>query len=183
MAQPAPQQRFTYRDLLAFPSDGNRHELIEGEHYMTPAPSLRHQRVSRRLARILDTFLLHHPLGEVFPAPCDVVLSEINVVEPDLVFVAAESAGILTEQNVQGAPELVIEILSPSTRHTDAVVKRGLYESYGVREYWLVDPLAETVTVFRLRDGSLRKTEELDRTRALTSSLLPGLTIDLDDVF
>lgn len=183
MAQPAPQPRLTYQDLLEFPADGNRHELIEGEHYMTPAPSLRHQRVSRRLARILDTFLLEHPLGEVFPAPCDVVLSEINVVEPDLFFVATESARILTEQNVQGAPELVVEILSPSTRHTDSVIKRRLYEYFGVREYWLVDPLAETITVFRLHDGVLRETDELDRSGELTSPLLPGLMIRLADVF
>lgn len=185
MTQPAPLLRLTYQDLLEFPADGNRHELIDGEHYMTPAPSLRHQRVSRRLARILDTFLLEHPLGEIFPAPCDVVLSEINVVEPDLVFVAAESTRILTEQNIQGAPELVIEILSPSTRHTDSVVKRRLYEYFGVQEYWLIDPLAETVTVFRQRDGVLRSEEELDRESdaVLTSPWLPGLQIPLEEVF
>ena len=126
--------KLTYDDYLLFPDDGRRHELIDGEHYVTPSPSLRHQRISRRFATAFDDFLRAHPLGEVFYAPLDVVPTDVDVVEPDVLCVSNERAGILGDP-IRGAPDLVIEIVSPSSRRTDEVVKRKLYERIGVCEY------------------------------------------------
>ena len=149
MTRPTNATKLTYEDFLLLPEDGNRHEVIYGEHCMTPAPATRHQRISMRLSGALFTFLEEHPLGEVFAAPIDIVLSETDIVEPDLVFIASARAEIVTEQNIQGAPDLVIEILSPGTRRRDELVKRKLYASFGVREYWIVDPDLDAVRVHR----------------------------------
>jgi Uma2 family endonuclease len=178
MAQGAP--KLTYDDLLLFPDDGRRHELIDGEHLVTPSPHARHQWVSRNLHRLLDGHVSERGLGRVYYAPLDVVLSEVDVVEPDLLFVSQARLGII-EAVVRGAPDLVVEIASPASRRQDEVLKRGLYERAGVEEYWLVDPEAETVKVFR-RAGDryarplLLSALEGDR---LESPLLPGLAIPL----
>ena len=116
----------TYEDYVEFPDDGKRHEIIEGGHYMTPAPRIKHQRISGRLFAALNGVATSSRLGEVFAAPCDVVLSDENVVQPDLVFVSSVRADIVTEENVQGAPDIVIEILSDSSRKKDEVTKRKL---------------------------------------------------------
>jgi Uma2 family endonuclease len=111
------QARLTYQDFLRIPDDGKRHEIIDGVHYVTPSPNLRHQQLSGRLHYAIEHYLRRHPgVGEVFYAPFDVVLSNWDVVEPDLLLVLSDQRTILTEQNVQGAPALVIEILSPTTR-------------------------------------------------------------------
>lgn len=185
MALQPHKVRFTYQDYLLFPEDGKRHELIDGEHYMTPAPSTRHQRVSRKLLTTIANFLKQHPLGEVFNAPCDVVFSEFDVVQPDLVFVSTARLSIITAQNIQGAPDLVIEIVSETTRKTDEIIKRKLYERHGVREYWIADPELETVKVYRLTDQGYLRAEELAREARgmLTTPLLPGLEIPLEEIF
>src|SRR5439155_12410008 len=111
-----------------FRDDGKRHEIIDGEHYVTPSPSTKHQRIVTRLAAAVVHFLDEQPLGEVFVAPFDTVLSELDVVEPDLLYISRAHARVLTEEHVRGAPDLVVEIVSPSTRKTDEVTKRKLYE-------------------------------------------------------
>ena len=108
--------KFTYEDFLQFPADGRRHELIDGEHYVTPSPDTRHQRIARRLAEAFIVFLRSHPAGEIFFAPFDVVISDLDVVEPDLLFIAADQAQIVTDKHVRGTPALVIEILSRPAR-------------------------------------------------------------------
>ena len=118
MTQVAPVQ-FTYEDFLLFPNDGKRHELLDGDHYVSPSPRTNHQKISGNLFVLLYVFLTDHPFGEVFCAPFDVVLSNLDVLEPDLVYVSAERASIITDDNIQGAPDLVVEILSPSSRKTD----------------------------------------------------------------
>ncbi len=123
--------RLTYDDLLAFPDDGLRHELIDGEHYVAPAPNLKHQIVSMRLSVAIGSFVEQHGSGLLLAARCDVVFSPTNVVEPDLLFLSRERSGLATEQNIQGPPDLVIEILSPSTRNRDQGIKRRLYERMG----------------------------------------------------
>lgn len=138
---PQPRSvRFTYEDFLLFPNDGKRHEIIDGDHFMTPSPDTKHQRVSGNLFNAIANFLKGRKNGEVFTAPFDVMLSDEDIVEPDLLFVSADRSAIITDKNVQGPPDLVVEILSDSTRKTDEIVKRKLYERYGVREYWIVDP-------------------------------------------
>ncbi len=128
--------RLTYDDFLLFPDDGRRHEIIDGEHFVTPRPNTRHQALVGRLYFEVELFLRQHSgAGRIFMAPLDVLLTRWDVVEPDLIFIAGDQADILTDKNVQGAPALAIEIMSKGTRKTDEQVKRRLFARGGVREY------------------------------------------------
>jgi Uma2 family endonuclease len=178
--------KLTYDDFLSFPEDGRRHELIDGEHYVTPSPSIRHQRISQRLTVALGRFLEDHRLGEVFCAPLDVILSDVDVIEPDLLYVAAGAPVDLSGTHVRGAPTLVIEILSPGTRKTDEQTKRRLYNRVGVREYWVVDPELDVVKIYRRADGGgFPRVAELSREAGddLVTLLLPGFELPLDTLF
>src|SRR5262245_35733886 len=115
LQQSAAEPKLTYREFVRFPDDGRRHELIDGKHYVTPAPTLWHQRLSMRLTMALGKYLESHPIGELFAAPCAVVLSLFDIVLPDLLLVLNDQAAILTKRTVRGAPALVIEINSEST--------------------------------------------------------------------
>ena len=185
MQQGTPDRRLTYDDFLLFPDDGRRHEIIDGEHYVTPSPTPRHQVLLGRLYFEVELVLRAHPeRGRVFMAPLDVVFTKWDVVEPDLLFVAADQDAIVTDKNVRGAPALVVEIASPGTRLRDEQIKRELFDRGGVREYWIVDPDFEAVRVFRRqRDGSFPPAAPLTRDDVLTTPLLPGLEIRLNDLF
>ncbi len=149
--------KLTYDEFMLFPDDGLRHELIDGEHYVTPSPNLKHQKVSGNLYLLIRSWLAEHPVGQIVYAPLDVVFSKHDVVEPDLLYVSNERrAAVLTSKNVQGVPELVIEIGSPSTRKRDETIKRRLYERSGVAEYWVVDPEPDTIRVYRHTAEALR---------------------------
>ena len=185
MATPAYRLKFTYEDYLLFPDDGRRHELIGGEHYVSPSPVKKHQRASSNLQRNLSLFIFENRLGFLYPAPFDVILSDEDVVQPDLIFVSNQRSFIEQDHGIVGAPDLVVEILSESNRKTDEITKRKLYEWAGVLEYWVVDPVLETVKVYRLNGGVYERVAELsaevgDR---LETSLLPGLTIALAQIF
>jgi Uma2 family endonuclease len=183
MVHSDPAIRFTYEDYRNTP-DEKRYELLDGELPMVPAPNLHHQRVAARLGARLVLFVEGRGLGEVFPAPCDVVLSDTDVVQPDLLFVARERERILHGgDNVRGAPDLVIEILAPSTAERDRTLKRDLYARHGVREYWLVDTVARTVTVMLLVDEGFEVAARDGEGQTLTSPTLPGFRVDLDDIF
>jgi len=188
MESPEPRgNRLTYDDLVLFPDDGMRHEIIDGEHYVTPCPVTRHQRLVGRLHFEIEFFLREHPgTGMVFLAPFDVIFTKWDVVEPDLLFIAQDQAEILTDKNVQGPPALVIEVLSPGTRRVDEQVKLRLFDRGGVREYWLVDPELDSVTVFRRQpDGSFTKVAQLtsDGHDVLTTPLMAGFVIQLAGLF
>ena len=183
MASTQPVVKFTYEDYLTTPED-ERYELLDGDLIMVPAPNLKHQKVQGRLHYKLIQFILERELGELLLAPCDVYLSDTNVVQPDLLFVSREREHLLSDgQKVRGAPDLVIEILSPSSADTDRGGKRDLYGAHGVTEYWLVDPIAETVSIHRQRGGVLAATHTFGREETLRSPLLAGLELHLDDVF
>ena len=173
--------KFTYRDYLLLP-EGDRRELIEGEFYVVPAPNVRHQAISRNLGLRLWELVRSHGLGQVFLAPTDVVLSPESVVQPDILFVSNERRGIITEANVSGAPDLVVEILSPSTAERDRELKLTLYARYGVREYWIVDPDDETVEVMELGSEGAAGVRRYDA-GTVESVLFPRLSIALDDIF
>lgn len=181
--------KLTYDDLVAmFPNDDGVHrELIDGEIFVTPSAVTRHQRLTVRLALSLGNHIDLHPnQGEVFTAPFDVVLTAHDVLEPDLLVVLGDQRDILTEKNVQGAPGLVIEILSPSTRKRDLTLKRQLFDREGVREYWVVDPEGNSVAVYRrAADGSfpLATTLEASNAETLTTPLLPGWQLALERLF
>ena len=183
MVTAQPAVRLTYEDYCAAPAD-NRYELLDGELIMVPAPNLKHESVRSRLGRELINFIVEHKLGELFYAPCDVLLSDNDIVQPDLLFVSREREHLLSGgQNVQGAPDLAVEILSLSTAEKDRGKKRALYGKHGVTEYWLVDPVAETVEIHRLQGEILVPTRTFDREETLRSPLLAGLELHLDDIF
>jgi Uma2 family endonuclease len=178
--------KLTYDDFLLFPDDGQRHELIDGEHYVTPSPNTRHQRISARLHLLIGGWLEQHPVGQVFYAPFDVVFSRFDVVEPDLLYLSNErAADVLTDKHVAGVPELVIEIGSPGTRQRDETLKRRLYERTGVVEYWVVDPELDAIRVYRRGGDAFLRAQELlaEAGDVLTTPLLPGLEIGLARVF
>ena len=179
-------KKLTYADFLLFPDDGQRHELIDGEHYVTPSPNVRHQQLVVRLATELANYLKAHPIGEVFVAPLDCVMSDVDIVEPDLLVVLADQTDILTPKHVRGAPAIVVEILSPSTRNVDQRIKRSLYDRAGVREYWMVDPQMDAIVISRR--SATRGLQEglsltLDGAHTLMSPLLPGFELSLLDFF
>ena len=181
--KPAPAQKLNYEDFLRFPDDGLRHELIDGEHYVTPSPATVHQRLLG-LHVAVYVYLQTHSIAEVFLAPFDIVLSPHDVVEPDLVVVLREQANIVGEQNATGAPALVVAVLSAGTRRRDKGIKLRLYDRVGVREYWLVDPAVSTVVAHRRQPpGGLAAEPSLDLEDLLASPLLPGFHLPLRDLF
>lgn len=175
--------RYTYQDYLRT-SDDIRYELIEGELLvMEPAPTTSHQRVLLHLAVLLLPFVEDNALGEVLIAPTDVYLSDTNVLQPDLLFVSAARASIITEHDVHGAPDLVVEIASPATRRRDHGIKMELYARHGVAEYWLVDPATAILETLRLEDGRMVPAGRYGREETISTPLLPGLAINLTKVF
>jgi len=186
MKTASPGVKLTYDDFVLFPDDGQRHELIDGEHCVTPSPNLKHQKVSLNLTLLIGNWLESHPIGQLFYAPFDVVFSRFDIVEPDLLYLSNERAAeALTPANVQGVPELVIEIGSPSTRTRDETLKRRLYERTGVSEYWVVDPELDGVRVYRRDAGDFARAVELtaEAGDVLTTLLLPGLDLPLARIF
>lgn len=185
MVAPIAERSLSYEDYLRFPEDGHRHELIGGQHCVTPAPGTRHQRISGRLFGLLYVFLRQEPLGELLSAPYDVVLSSEDVVQPDLLFVSTARASILGDRLAQGAPDLLIEIVSESSRRTDEVYKRNLYERTGVAEYWVLDPEIETVKIYRRTAEGFGRPEILlgDLEDRISTPLLPGFSVALKEIF
>jgi Uma2 family endonuclease len=183
--KPAASVKFTYDDFLTFPDDGKRHEIIDGEHYVTPSPNTKHQVVSMNLTRAFILYLEHHRVGQLFAAPFDVILSDVDIVVPDLVYISHGRAGVLTEQHVRGAPDLVVEILSPSTRKADEITKRKQYERFGVAEYWVVDPELDAIKVYRRVGDRFVRAAELSVAAgdSLTTPLLPGFSVTLAEIF
>ena len=178
--------KLTYDDFLLFPDDGQRHELIDGEHYVTASPNTKHQRVSGNLYFLIRRWLEEHPIGQVFFAPFDVVFTRFDVVEPDLLYLSqARAAEALTAAHVRGVPDLVIEIASPSTRQRDERIKRRLYEREGVSEYWVVDPDIDVIRVYRRNDNVFARPLEFSAEAGdtLTTPLIEGLELRLEDVF
>jgi len=178
--------KLTYDDFVLFPDDGKRHELIDGEHYVTPSPNMQHQQISMNLVLLIGNWLEQHPRGRLFHAPFDVVFSKYDVVEPDLLYVSNERSHVLTAPNVQGAPDLVTEIGSPGTRKRDETIKRNLYGRSGVSEYWFVDPDIDLIRVYRRSSGeAFDRPIELSREAGdvLTTTLLPGLELPPARIF
>jgi Uma2 family endonuclease len=175
--------KLTYRDYLRFPDDGLRHEIIEGEHYVTPSPVTRHQRILVTLSHLLQTFLDREPIGEIFFAPFDVLLSEFNVFVPDLIYLSRERAHLLTAKNLQGAPDLAVEILSPGTRSRDLRLKRDVYRCTGVREYWIIDPDGLIDVYRREQEESSEKPLRFGIGESLATPLIPGFVLSLDKMF
>jgi len=181
---PPPQGEWTYEDYLRLPSDGWQYQVIHGRLFMVPAPAPMHQQIVIRLGAALFSFLRQHPLGAVFPAPTDVLVpGKAEPVQPDLVFVAAERAHIVTQRAVEGAPDLAVEVLSPSNWLDDRRVKFTLYAEIGVHEYWIVDPQERTIEVFALQERRYALVNRFGPDEILRSDLLPGFEVAVGDIF
>ncbi|MBC7343657.1 MAG: Uma2 family endonuclease [Clostridia bacterium] len=180
---PAGQIILTYDDYLTLPDDNNRYEILEGVLYVTPSPTTRHQRVSRNLGFLLMQYVEENNLGEIFYAPYDVILSDISVTQPDLIFVSRARRHIITRDNVQGAPDLVVEILSPATRERDKLTKAQIYARYGVDYYWILDPSAKTLEEYRREGDAFHLVGRYQGAEMVRTTLFPEWELDLGRVF
>lgn len=181
MAAPA-HTGLVYDDLANFPDDHLRREIIGGELFVTPSPRVRHQAVVMRVAGRLFAYAEQHG-GNVFPAPLDVVFTDSDVVDPDVLFVGPANADRLEERFLRGAPDIAVEVSSASTRRLELVRKLDLYERHGVPEYWYVDLEVDRIEAFRIdEEGHYPAPTLLGRGEILTSRVLPGLELPVDDI-
>ena len=176
------KKRYTYDDYLKTPDD-KRYELIEGELYMTPSPITNHQRISGRIDFELRKFVLENDCGEIFYAPYDVYFDDENVVQPDILFISKDRLNIIGDKNLQGAPDLVIEILSESNAYRDLIQKKKLYARFGVKEYWIVVPGEKTIDIHILKDKTYQLYKTLGEYDTLESQILKGLKMELKAIF
>lgn len=185
MASPAPAipstHGWTYQQYLEL-DDEQRYEIIDGELILSPAPSTRHQAISLELVLRMNAWVGERNLGQVFYAPVDVVLNDDEVVQPDILFIRRENAGIVGERAIHGAPDLAVEILSPSSVRLDRHRKRALYERAGVREFWLVDPANRVIEVFGLREGGYELASFAAEQGQVASGVLEGFVAEVAEV-
>ena len=175
--------KLTFKQFRQLPDDGKRYELVRGEVHLTPAPTTKHQLILRRLSTSLDTYLMKTPLGQMFFAPLDVRLGADTALQPDIVYVANAHAAIIQEDYIRGTPDLVVEILSPSTAAHDRATKLPLYAQAGVGEVWVIDPQAKTVEILRLQGDKYLVEAALAGRQSLTSVCFPGWELPLQDLF
>jgi Uma2 family endonuclease len=174
--------RLTYDDYCLLPDDGKRHEIIDGEHFVTLSPETAHQRAVGRLAVRLWQSIESQKSGEIFFAPFDVVFSEFDVVIPDLIYISRTRANVLTVKNVQGAPDLVVEVLSEGTAKRDRTIKLKLYGKFGVDEYWTIDPEGPSAEIYRRGEDGLALVARLSAEAALNSPMFPGFSLALREL-
>lgn len=175
-----PITRYDYQQMLEGPP---YYQVVEGDLFMSPSPNLFHQAIAGTIYSLLSRFLEKKPLGQVFIAPLDVFLSDLNVYQPDVVFISKQRRSLLTPHGIEGAPDLVIEILSPGTARLDKGSKRKIYARTGVKELWLVEPESKVVQVFDLAVDTERPMATYNETSTLGSKVLPGLRIKARLVF
>lgn len=179
-----PPGQWTYEDYCRLPEDGMRYEIIEGVLYMSPAPITKHQRVSMKLAVRFENFAEKHDAGIVMHAPLDVILAKFATpVQPDIVFIAKKRRSIIKEKFVEGAPDILVEILSPSNWHVDRGKKAQVYAKSGVREYWIVDPEAETIELYVRRKRAYALVGKYRAGEIVRSETLLGLKVKVKEVF
>ncbi|MEK7845941.1 MAG: Uma2 family endonuclease [Nitrospinota bacterium] len=177
-----PTNRYTYKDYLLI-DDDKRYEILRGGLIMVPAPFTIHQRLLIRLSVIFSNFIKEKKLGEVLVAPTDVVLAEDIVVQPDILFINKERLNIIKEAAIMECPDLIVEIVSPSSASYDTVEKRDIYEEYGVKEYWLVFPQEKVIEVLTLESNIYREFCKGRKTGVVRSKIIVGLEVDLKEVF
>ena len=181
-AIPKAAVKLTYKEYVLFPADGKRHEIIDGRHYMNAAPNPRHQAISRHIQFQLYVAIEQQQLGEVISAPIDVQFTDSDVVQPDIIIVLRKNQ-IITPIKIDGVPDLVIEILSPSSRKLDVSLKKRLYEQSGVPEYWIVDPKGN-VLLQHLQNTNGLYAKPIECISSVTFNGIPGgVTADLTEVW
>ncbi len=175
----------TVEDYQLLPETGPRFQLVEGDLYRAPTPNRYHQHISRNLEFILFEWIRQGKgaRGELYDAPFDVYLDEINVFQPDIVYIAPENLGILSDRGCEGAPDLVVEILSPKTRRIDLELKRQVFARQGVKELWIIDPEPRTLDIFELPKSIEKPAHQYGESAEFSSPLLPGLTVRAREIF
>jgi Uma2 family endonuclease len=183
MSMPTTLEKpLTYKDYEALP-EGAPYQLIDGELIMTPAPTPLHQNIIGNIYQSLRYFVESQKLGRVFLSPIDVKLTDVDVFQPDLVFIRKEHVANIRRDKLNVVPDLVVEVLSPSNAFYDLTHKKTIYAESGVEEYWVIDPKNETVEIF-LRDGDRYRSEDFFKDQEiLKSHMFPGFTMKLNDVF
>ncbi len=176
-------QEFTYQDYFNLPNDGNRYEVINGELIMVAAPNTFHQKISWNLILAIGSFLKKKKIGQAFGAPTNVLLDEKNVVQPDILFILNEHSEIVKEKYVEGTPELMIEILSEGSAYRDLVDKKELYAKFGVKEYWIVDPMKQRVEILENKNGEFELIQQITKTGKVKSKVLKGFEVELTEIF
>ena len=171
------KRKLDYSDYVATPDDGKRYEIVQGDLHVTPSPSPMHQRISSRLQRQLEDYFHGRSIGEVFNAPIDLILTNHDVLVPDLLVVS--DPRLISKRGIEGPPLLIIEILSPSTRKQDRGVKARRYAELAVEHYWIVDPEKKRVECHRLADGVFRPVVDAGGNTTLAHPDWDGLEIDL----
>jgi Uma2 family endonuclease len=181
---PKKEVKFTYEDYLIWDiGPDKRYELIGGEFFMVPAPNMWHQSTSIEIEFKIKQFLEKTGLGKVFDAPCDVVLSNEDVVQPDIIFVSKENLHIITKDNIKGSPDLLIEIISENSAQRDRIIKRRLYEKYAIKEYWIVDPDKKEIEVLTLQKEGYKTYGIFKLQDTLSSLVLKGFQFKVKEVF
>ncbi|MGB9662845.1 MAG: Uma2 family endonuclease [Moorellaceae bacterium] len=176
------KETYTYEDYRRLP-EGAPYQLIGGELVLTPAPSPYHQIIAFNLGLALGNFVVSRKRGRVLFAPLDVYLTETETYQPDIIFISRDRMDIIEAERINGAPDLVVEILSPTTAYYDLRKKFRVYERYGVKEYWIVDPGEKSVQVFVLKEGRFVLDQEVEGTGEVSSRLLTGFTVALSNIF
>ena len=174
-------KRWTYEEYYRL-DDDQRHEIIDGKLLMAPAPDMWHQDWSLNLTLLIATHVKHHNLGKVFVAPFDVVLDSENTVQPDLIFVATANLGIIKQRAIFGVPDLLVELISPSSVRRDRYDKKELYARFGVKEYWMGDPANKSLEILTLKEGRYELHCAAEEKGKLTSLVLAGLEFDLTEI-
>ena len=182
MLAQAVSAKLTYEDYCNAPED-KRYELLDGELVVVPAPKEAHQKSLLKLSSTLYYEIERAGIGYVYATPFDVILTDNDVVQPDVIFVSPERAHIITADNIRGAPDLAIEILSPSTARRDLIAKRRLYARHGVREYWIVDTARRTIELLLLHGGEYQSQGVFGMGKTLVSPTLGGFALKIDEVF
>ena len=178
-----PAILFTYEDYKTLPETGPRYQVIEGDLIMTPAPTTLHQRISANIEYSLRQHILQIGEGEVFDAPVDVILSDTDVVQPDILWLQSKNRTMVKKEGIFGAPDLVIEIISPSTEAQDRGVKRKLYAKYGVKELWLVDGHKRKIEIYSIGNRFEVPIAEVEGNRPISSLLLPSFKPSISEFF
>ena len=179
------RRKLTYEDYVRLPEppDARRYEILDGVIYVSPSPVPRHQEVSLNLERVLDAYIRRHHLGKLYHAALDVLLHEHTIAQPDIIFIAAGREQIITDRAIEGPPDLVVEILSPSTARRDRGLKARLYARFGVPHYWIVDPRAETLSTYEPSAAATARARSFIKAAVATSPPFPGLRIDLGAIW
>ena len=181
--QTVQTEPMTVEDYRMMPETGPRYQLIEGELYMAPAPNRYHQDISLNIVFMLRSYLERHPVGKLYEAPFDVYFDQTNAHQPDVLFIAKSNYAILTDAGAAGAPDFIVEILSPKTAFLDKKSKRKVFARSGVKELWFVDPDTKMIHVYFLQENPDRPAASYSEKDTFTSPHFPGLKIRAARIF